>query len=188
MVLATKRAAGSEYDYPSYPNSYERHSPTRRQRVSTRAKRKSSPMVGIVVLTLFFTIGLSYTFLQATKAHLNWQISKAEENVAALHMDNEKLRLEVAELSSLGRIESIASTQLQMVKPPKVEYLAFQDGLTVHKGLDLLTTPAKNGAATLQADSAENETILGKIVAAIKQGINGDGSDGRWSEEIVSTY
>lgn len=183
MVLATKRAVGSEYVYPSYQSP-----PAQRQKVRVRAKRKASPVAGILVISLFFALGLSYTFLQATKAQMNLRISKAEENIAALKMDNEKLKLEVAALNSLDRIESIATSQLQMVKPPKVEYLAFQEGLT-GDGKDLgylAATEAEDNI--MQADGAEHNNLLEKIVAAISNAIRGDGSDSRWSEEIVSTY
>lgn len=189
MVLATKRAAGSEYDYPSYyPNTHERQSPpARKQKVRARTKRQSSPVVGLAVISLLFALGLSYVFLQATKAHMNWQISKAEENMAVIQMDNEKLRLEVAELSSLDRIESIASSQLLMIKSPKVEYLAFQDGIAGGKSSDYLVNSEAVAAAVLE-DVSKSDNILQKIAAAISEGIRDKGSDSRWSEEIVSTY
>lgn len=173
MVLATKRAAGSEYDYPIYSNSLERHSPARQQKVRTRRTKKSSPVVGVVAISLLFALGLSYVFLQATKARLNWQIKKAEENVAIMHMENEKIRLGIAALSSLDRIESIATNQLQMVKPPKVEYLAFQDGMVDSKGAEYIIADVKSEEDSAKKNIADNDTLLQKIAAAINEGIRG---------------
>lgn len=123
MVLATKKAVGSEYGYSTTKRSYQQQAP----KVKVRVKRRTSPLAGVCLIAILFLTGLSYTCLKAWKAQIIWQTQLAKQTNQAIQMENEKLELEVAKLKSLDRVEKIAATQLAMVKDPGIQYLAMQE-------------------------------------------------------------
>jgi len=165
LVLATKRAVGSEYGYP-----VQQQITKPEPKVKTRTRKRPAPAVGIAVIAIFFIIGISYTFLQAAKAHLIWQVNQAKEANAAIQMDNEKLKLEVARMKSLDRIEAIAVNQLQMVQNPSVVYLSYQS----QQG-DSTQTPANLAAQaddnSAPADVAAKNKLIETIAAVINKGV-----------------
>lgn len=123
MVVATKRAVGS--DYAPYYHSAQ---PLKANGVETRTKKKTSPLpiiVGISLISCAFLMAISFTCLKAVIAHLNWQISQIEEENIVIQEDNEKLTLDIARLKSLDRIEQVATVQMGMVKNPGVEYMVM---------------------------------------------------------------
>lgn len=164
MVLATKRAVGSEYGY-----SIQQNTVVREQKVKVRAKKRPSPMAGIIIISLLFVIGISYTFLQAAKAHLTWQVSQSKQVIASMQMDNEKIKLEVAKLKSLDRIEMLAASKLQMVKNPGIEYLAYQVGTANNVESPALAAKTdKQG--TVLAGNVQKSNLIQTIVTAIGKG------------------
>ncbi len=126
MILASKRAVGSDYVYQPY---YQEQLQPQRQR-KVRIKKRPSPLfvviLGISLISMMFLTGLSYTYLKARIAHLNWQINQGKKDIAAMQVQNEKLKLEIARLKSLDRIEKLATAQMGMIKDPGVEYLAMK--------------------------------------------------------------
>lgn len=126
MVVASKRAVGAEYGYQT-PSRL----PQSQRRVRVRVRRRISPMTGIAagicLITLLFSVGLSYIYIKAFKAHLYYQISVSKQAVLDISAENEKLKLDLARSKELGRIEQIASQKLGMIKNPGVRYLVLQD-------------------------------------------------------------
>lgn len=164
MVLATKRAVGSEYGY-----SIQQNTVVREQKVKVRAKKRPSPMAGIVIISLLFVIGISYTFLQAAKAHLTWQVSQSKQAIASMQMDNEKIKLQVAKLKSLDRIEMLATSKLQMVKNPGIEYLAYQASTANNVEIPVLSTNTDKQGSALAGD-VQKSNLIQTIVTAIGKG------------------
>lgn len=151
MVLATKKAVGSEYGYSTSARAYQQQEP----KVRVRVKRRTSPLAGICLIAVLFLTGLSYTYLKACKAHLIWQVQQTKQTNLAMQIENEKLKLEVAKLKSLDRVEKIAETKLAMVKNPGVEYLAMQDKGTA------VTAPVSGQITTLPVKGESNPQIAG---------------------------
>jgi len=79
------------------------------------------PKTGFLFFTLLmmFMIGASlfYVWSRIQVIQLGYEISNAMKQERALLEANKKLRLEIAELKSYGRIEKIAVEQLNMSKP-----------------------------------------------------------------------
>lgn len=102
---------------------------TRRKR---RAK-KTNPVTEKLVITgcvLFaMVVGLMLTATQAMITDRADKIIQAKTEISNLQNGNERLKLEIAELKSLDRIEQIARTELGMVSPePKnIQYLALSE-------------------------------------------------------------
>lgn len=169
MVLASKRAVGSEYEFvnPAYQ-------PRERQNIKKRTRRRTSPVIGSAVGVFFilslFIAGLSFTYIKAVKAQLNWQLNQFYNSNQSLKMNNEKLKLEIAKLESPDRIEYIAITEMGLVKHQQVQYVAqvktdFQDASA---GLMVPTVEEKQGHGKTRDPGNPTEiTILEKIAAAI---------------------
>jgi cell division protein FtsL len=71
------------------------------------------------ILVMVFLIGASlfYVWSRIQVIQFGYDISNAMKQERALNEANKKLRLEVAELKSYGRIEKIAAEELKMSKP-----------------------------------------------------------------------
>ncbi|MBZ4654716.1 MAG: Septum formation initiator [Peptococcaceae bacterium] len=161
MILATKRAVGSDYAYqPYYREKFEQQKQTK-----VRIKKRPSPLLvvalGISLIGIMFFTGLSYTYLKARIAHLNWQISQGKKEIAAMQVQNEKLELEIARLKSLDRIEKVATTQMGMIKNPGVEYLAI-------KATTNTSVPASQTVREMPAQDPANTSQDGIITAITK--------------------
>lgn len=124
LAVAYKRAVGSdlEWDYTSYQ---KRKKPDIKKYVRQEASPVVKVFAGIATIALLFSLGISYTYLKASKAQLNWRISRLENDIHYMNMNNEKLNLEIARLKSLDRIETMA-LQMGMVKNPSAQYLMYK--------------------------------------------------------------
>lgn len=162
MLLATKRAVNSEYgQYPYSPNKVK----------VRRVKRSTSPFVGVLIIAVIFILGLSFTFMKAGTTYLIWQLNQTKEMNVAIHMDNEKLRLEASKLKSLDRIEQIAANEIGMVKNPSIEYLAFNEKLNSipNNSAAPLADQGKNDNGIAALNAQENG-LLKVIASAFKRG------------------
>lgn len=88
----------------------------------TKVRPKTAvPKSGLLFFTLllFFLIGASlfYVWSRIQVIQLGYEISNAMKQERALNEANKKLRLEIAQLKSYGRIEKIAVEELKMLKP-----------------------------------------------------------------------
>ncbi|MEN3202298.1 MAG: hypothetical protein ABDK87_01030 [Atribacterota bacterium] len=73
-------------------------------------------------LLLFFVIALAYLGLQALVLEKSFLVAQKRAILEDLIAQREKLVVEVAELSSLERIRTIATERLGMVPPERVVY------------------------------------------------------------------
>lgn len=174
MVVAAKKAVGAEYDYR--PPAY---GPKKTKTVRVRVSRKKSgvfaTLCGVALIAVFFFMGLSFTFLKAYEAKIHFDLTQMEKVNQEIIMQNEKLRIEIARLSSLDRIEALASAQIGMIKEPRVEYLALQAQPDAARAADEAAA-AEQAAMVAQAgdggDTQENVSagrrILNTIAAVIK--------------------
>ena len=88
----------------------------------TKARpRGLTPRPGLFLFTLlmFFLIGASlfYVWSRIQVIQLGYEISNAIKQERVFTETNKKLRLEIAQLKSYGRIEQIAAEELKMMKP-----------------------------------------------------------------------
>jgi cell division protein FtsL len=83
--------------------------------------RGAAPRPGLFLFTLLmlFLIGASlfYVWSRIQVIQLGYEISNAIKQERALVEANKKLRVEIAQLKSYGRIEKIAVEELKMMKP-----------------------------------------------------------------------
>jgi len=89
-----------------------------RQKVKSRVKRSFKTAFSLFLVIAIFICGLIFfvwSRLQIT--HLGYQISQANSTQQRLLKMNKQMKVEVASLKSLSRIESIAKNQLGLINP-----------------------------------------------------------------------
>lgn len=84
-------------------------------------------VVGCVLLAVVTGLMLTATHSQVT--HRSDKINQIKGEISDLQNANERLKLEIARLKSLDRIELIATTELGMIQPDMddIEYIAYGD-------------------------------------------------------------
>lgn len=108
MIVAQKRS----YHY-SLPQ--ESRQPVRRPR---RKKMPGSGRLALIGLVLLgFCTGIMVAFFYAQMLTTGYHIYRLEKDLAALNQETQDLNEHIARLSSLERVEMVATTKLGMVKP-----------------------------------------------------------------------
>jgi len=124
LVVAIKRAVGSEYQYTGAT-----YLPKEKLSKQTRAKKQISPSykvaLGVFFIAIVFCGGLSYLTIKAATAKINYDVSNLKRSNQEIVIGNEKLKLEIEKLKSLDRIETLASTNLGMIRSANIEYLVM---------------------------------------------------------------
>lgn len=166
MVVATKRAVGSEYDYIYHRPSRDPDGSNRsRERARKRTSNLARTAKGVGLITLAFVICLSFIYLKAYQAELHHKAFQLRNDMAALQSQNEKIKLEIARLKALDRIELVAMNQLGMVKNDTVEYLSLDFG-AVSKPAAPKKGPVPQEPAGAGEEAKPAETLLARIANA----------------------
>jgi len=82
---------------------------------SKRIVKERLLFVGVILLCFF--LGLYYTTLSAVVARQGYQLEKLQNEIKNIQTENERLEVVVARLSSLDRVEKVATEKLGMGKP-----------------------------------------------------------------------
>lgn len=109
MQQARKLSTADRIVSPVYPSG----SPSVRSEPGRRVKKFKL----FVVLTLCFFLSLVVVAQYSSLVILNYRLSSARAELAAIQDASRSLELEVAQLSSIGRIDQIAREELGMVDP-----------------------------------------------------------------------
>lgn len=116
-MLAAKKLDEATYT-PSTP-SPEQPSP----RTKPRFKPRFFKFLYVAIVFSLFCGGLYFCSLAMGVATKGYEITKLKSEINALEAANERLRLEIAELNSLERIEMLALNELGMVQPDVDDYV-----------------------------------------------------------------
>ena len=89
-----------------------------------------------LVFGLFFVFSLSFLYvtLQAMLLEKSFLVEQKREDVDNLLATKDKLKMEIAQLSSLERIKEVAINQLGMICPDKTVYMVSSSALGGGKG------------------------------------------------------
>ncbi len=122
MLVAAKRR-----DY--YEPAVEVRSAGNAAKKTSLARHKVLIIGAIISL---FTFGVYYTSLSASIASKGYQLEKLEKEILKLKTDNERTELMLASMSSLDKVEQVATKKLGMNKPensqaPMVVAIAGQE-------------------------------------------------------------
>ncbi|MGI6066989.1 MAG: septum formation initiator family protein [Bacillota bacterium] len=124
MLVARKLS--QEDRYQQYENNRQSSFRSKR-RVKKCAAVEKLVITGCVILAL--AVGLLFTATQAMVTERSAKITQIKTEITDLQNANERLKLEIARLKSLDRIEMIAMTELGMVQPElsSIQFIAVDD-------------------------------------------------------------
>lgn len=125
MSVARKLSQENQYQQQYGTNHQNSISPKRRAKKSAAGEKLA--ITGCVILALI--VGILFTATQAMVTERSAEIIQVKSEISDLQNANERLKLEIAKLKSLDRIEMIARTELGMVQPElsSIQYIAFED-------------------------------------------------------------
>jgi cell division protein FtsL len=123
-LLEAKQISHAYSDYNYKPRPIVKPRP--------KVKRANMFIAKIVVVSGVLLAVLTGLLLTATHAQITYKtdnIIQLKREISDLHNANERLKLEIARLKSLDRVEMIATTELGMIQPGinEIEYIAFED-------------------------------------------------------------
>lgn len=133
----------------------------RKSKIRMRKKHKSA-FDTIICVAILVALALALTARYAAIAKINFEISQLDKELAELRAENERLEIQISRLSSLKRIEEIATNRLGMKKPQEVRTLAYNPSLSDGQ----MTAQADDAALNAQHTErrAGNNTFLAGIV------------------------
>jgi len=149
LVVAIKRAVGSDYHF-----TQEALLPREKIEANTRKKKQASPLLqtvlGVFLITAIFCGGLSFLYIKAAAAKMNFEMANMKKTNQDITVSNEKLKLEIEKLKSLERVETLAASSLGMIKSSNIEYLVFNDMKKTDAQTGSQAAPASLAAVTEQ--------------------------------------
>ena len=164
MVVAIKRAVGSEYQYHEAA-----YLPKEKLCKRTRSKRQSSPTykvaLGLFFIVIVFCGGLSFLAIKAATAKINYDIGNMKRANQDIVVVNEKLKIGIEKLKSLDRIEALAATKLGMIRSDNIEYLVLSDHVN-----PAATKTSVGMTVAAMAATDNNNTVHQKAEAQISSG------------------
>ena len=120
-------------------------------------KFRRAKILALSLVVLGFASGVFIAAQYAKLAIKNYQVAELQKAISAKQAEKQQLQLQISQLKSVGRIESIAVNQLGMVKPAKYGILDYQDGQQPKK-------PTTVGAVTPDAPAAAAQESQGNPV------------------------
>ncbi len=109
MQQARKVAFGNQVVSPAQP--------TRDPSIAPQPDRRFKKVKTLLILTTCFLLSLVVVAQYSSLVILNYQLSSARHELSSTVESSRKVELEVAQLSSINRIEEIAKDELGMVEP-----------------------------------------------------------------------
>lgn len=120
MVVAER-----DYTRPLYQE--RQYTPYRRRGKQNKQPRKLKK--GHYILMLIF-IGITVLFILSRFSMITeaqYRIEKLHKEIEATEAQNERLKVEIANLKSVSRIEKLAQTKLNMKKPNSYQIIYLND-------------------------------------------------------------
>lgn len=120
MILARER-----FDYYEQPLQIDRGRKTKK--VMRFKLRTRALYAGIILLAFFLGLGLTWRYAQVTTT--GYEIVRMKKDLKAMELENQQLQMQMKNLQSLQRIETVAVNKLGMVKPDPeagVQFVAIE--------------------------------------------------------------
>lgn len=122
MVLARKK------QYEQTRVRIERKDRVPKGNLHAKKKMKLGPMLSFLVFAcVFLGIFLSYVAIHANMAKIAYQNNLLKNQIYLLKNSNDRLELEIMNVSSLDKIEEVAKTHLQMIHPEQVQFISLPE-------------------------------------------------------------
>ncbi|MGF7185072.1 cell division protein FtsL [Desulfitispora alkaliphila] len=115
MVLAEKKYNPT----PSVDSSFRKK---KRYQQSNKKGTTKLRALTIFLVLLGFAVGIGLTAQYAKITSAGYEVLKLKDEIAQLETSNQRLHLQIAQLQSLERVESIAVNELGMVPADRKDY------------------------------------------------------------------
>lgn len=114
---------------------------------------------------MFFVLGLLLASQAATITNKGYEVVQLKKEISSLKTANERLKLEIAQMDSLERIEAIALADLGMEKPSINDYLL----LPLAEQEEILLAEGQSGEDISPPEGPEQDSpsILHRLASAI---------------------
>lgn len=131
------------------------------KRTGKKAKMAKGKLCVLAAIVTFFVFGVYYTSLSAVIASKGYELEQLEKDISRLETSNERMELTLASMSSLDKVEKIATQKLGMEKPDP-------DGKTLVASAQPADTEAKEKEnPALKPSKSENALTAGNLYKAL---------------------
>lgn len=156
-MLQAESTCAREWRVPNLPETQPAGRITRKTVYKVNNKRKLYIKSAAVIFAYAFLL----VFLCIKSATLGYQIESLERDVQGLETANHRLEYQIAEKSSLARVENIAMAQLGMSKPDAKLSLA----------MEVKTEPIQVASVTqgITEDQSISQKIFGKMFTSLSR-------------------
>jgi len=148
-------------NYTSYTSLSEEYG-LRERRSKTRPLPRRQQLILAGLALLVFCAGVFIVFFYAQMVITGYQIHKLQREAASLDMQVRDLSTELARLSSLERVEMVATTRLGMVRPDLKTMVVVRtepEKETASGGVPEQTAKAKGSYSVSEAGKERNWVI-----------------------------
>jgi cell division protein FtsL len=142
-MTATLRPARRPAPAPSRPDRHLRVVPDGYR--SPRSRRRRARLAALAVAALAATVVFGLVSFQVVLSEGQVRLEELRRRAAAEQERYDRLRLEVAELESPGRVIAMAQQRLGMVVPPGVTYLSPSGVAVAARPAPAATSPTDDG-------------------------------------------
>jgi cell division protein FtsL len=152
----------------------------RRKRLkATNSLRENLAIIAWILMAL--VIGIALISVHAQVINHADKIIQIKGEILGLQNSNERLKLKIASLKSLDRIENIARTELGMVQPEEsnVHYLIMENS-EEQSELNSRVESAKNQGVTSKEESQTSLKAINKLVTDYVDGIDNAEASGAY--------
>nr|WP_275589255.1 septum formation initiator family protein [Sporohalobacter salinus] len=81
--------------------------------------------IGILIILITAVFGILYINKYVEMNKISLKINRVEKEIETLNAKKQKLKLKISQHKSLRRVEKVAKTQLGMVEPKDIRYIAM---------------------------------------------------------------
>ncbi|MGE5422854.1 MAG: cell division protein FtsL [Ignavibacteriales bacterium] len=113
----------------------------------------SKPKIFTRLALFILILCIGFTFLHIQKSLMGYKIVELKKDIATLETDNKKLELQVAELSSLDRVQKVAEKRIGMYRPDENCMIAMAGEIQVVPVVNTVSkpTPEKQPMITMKS-------------------------------------
>jgi len=163
-------------EQPYYSSLPKKSRKTRKRKIvhaNSLPRRERLAMTGLVLL--IFIVGISVVFFYAQMVIVGYQVNKIKKEINDLDIQTRDINENLARLSSLERVEELATTKLGMIKPDASKMILVKTNLS-QAGPRLAETSGQLGeTAGLRAGEGSNWIIKALVNLVEGRGATGAG-------------
>lgn len=120
---------------PHYPQNKKHLHPSRQPLPQRQVKARPDTLFGFLILAALALSALAVVNLsfRAVSTEQNYRLQRIKNEISQNRADQERLKLEVARLTSPEHIQRVAIEKLTMTVPDEVSFLSLPNGKTSPK-------------------------------------------------------